>query len=251
MKIPEIKIPENIKDKAQDTISKTKSAVESKIEKIESDLQSENMSPIEVAACKIVIGASSLTVKSKIIPPDKIKNLMIDTLGKMFGVRFKSESIREETIRKFDSEDIEDLGWKIANLFASNRNSEIGIGGIAISIEVTEKIDVMQIAQSFESQIEQMSNQIQSHESSTQTQSTSKKSTQKSESQPRFFERIINHAVNNIVGTIASIISIILLIIILPILIPMLATVASVASIVFGFVIMIIAAVIGFIFTHL
>ena len=29
MKIPEIKIPENLKDKAQDTISKTKSAVES------------------------------------------------------------------------------------------------------------------------------------------------------------------------------------------------------------------------------
>ena len=80
MKIPEIKIPENLKDKAQDTISKTKSAVESKIEKIESDLQSENMSPIEVAACKIVISASSLAVKSKIIPPDKIKNLMIDTI---------------------------------------------------------------------------------------------------------------------------------------------------------------------------
>lgn len=226
MKIPEIKIPENLKDKAQDTISKTKSAVESKIEKIESDLQSENMSPIEVAACKIVIGTSSLAVKSKIIPPDKIKNLMIDTLGKMFGVRFKSESIREETIQKFYSEDIEDLGWKIANLFASNRNSEIG--GITIRIEVTEKIDVMQIAQSFKSQIEQMSNQIQLHESSTQTQSTPKKSTQKFESQTGLFGGIINQIVGNIVGSIVSVIILIIAIVTLPIVFPILSTVFTI-----------------------
>ena len=145
----------------------------------------------------------------------------------MFGVKFKSESIREETIRKFDSEDIEDLGWKIANLFASNRNSEIGIGGIAISIEVTEKIDVMQIAQSFESQIEQMSNQIQLHESSMQTQSTTKKSTQKSESQTGLFGGIINKIVGNIVGSIVSLIILIIAIVTLPIVFPILATIFS------------------------